>query len=65
MENPDALKEQTEVGEGASRSRAEWAVARIRERAKGLGLDALSMDEIDQEIRAAREARKRRASDPR
>jgi hypothetical protein len=41
------------------RLRAERAVSRIRKRARALGLDRMTMDEIDAEIQAARAERKR------
>jgi prevent-host-death family protein len=44
------------------RARAQMAVSRIRAAAQTKGIDKLSMDEIDAEIRAARQARKPRAS---
>ena len=37
--------------------RAEWAVSRIRKRAQRLGLNKLSLDEINTEIAAARAER--------
>ena len=39
--------------------RAEWAVSRIRSRARRYALDEMTMDEIDAEIQAARAERKR------
>lgn len=40
------------------KARAEWAVSRIRSRARRAGLDRMTMDEIDAEIRAARAERR-------
>lgn len=40
-------------------ARAQWAVSRIRRQAQAAGLDKLSMDEIDEEIRLARADRVR------
>ena len=40
-------------------ARAQWAVSRIRRQAQAAGLDKLSMDEIDEEIRLARAERAR------
>ena len=39
------------------KARAEWAVSRIRKRAQRLGLDKLTLDEINAEIAAARAER--------
>jgi prevent-host-death family protein len=39
-------------------ARAQWAVSRIRKRARTEGLDQLSADDIDAEIREARAARR-------
>jgi len=41
------------------KARAEWALSRIRSRARRLGLDQMTMEEIDAEIQAARAERKR------
>jgi prevent-host-death family protein len=38
-------------------ARAQWAVSRIRKRARQAGLDALTEDEVQAEIRAARQER--------
>ena len=38
-------------------ARAQWAVSRIRSRAQAAGLDQMTADEIDQEIRLARAER--------
>lgn len=40
--------------------RAQWAVSRIRERARAEGLDRLPMEEIEEQIDAARAARRER-----
>jgi hypothetical protein len=40
------------------RARAQAALGRIQERAKSLGIDTLTMDEIDAEIAAARTERR-------
>jgi antitoxin (DNA-binding transcriptional repressor) of toxin-antitoxin stability system len=39
------------------KARAEWALSRIRGRAQRTGVSNLSMEEIDEEIAAARRAR--------
>jgi antitoxin (DNA-binding transcriptional repressor) of toxin-antitoxin stability system len=41
------------------KARAEWALSRIRGRARKNGLDRLTMDEIDSEIQASRAERNR------
>ena len=41
------------------KARAEWALSRIRSRARKYGLDRMTMDEIDAEIQAARAERER------
>ncbi len=41
------------------KARAEWAISRIRSRARKYGLDRLAMDEIDAGIQAASAERKR------
>ena len=48
----------TELERLIRRARAEAALRRIHERARALGLDTLTMDEIDAEIVAARAERK-------
>lgn len=40
-------------------ARAQWAVSRIRGRAQAAGLDRMTSDEIDEEIRLARAQRAR------
>ncbi|HEV3049593.1 MAG TPA: type II toxin-antitoxin system prevent-host-death family antitoxin [Longimicrobium sp.] len=40
-------------------ARAQWAVSRIRRQAQAAGLDKLTMEEIDEEIRLARAERAR------
>lgn len=40
-------------------ARAQWAVSRIRKRAQAAGLDQLSVDEIEAEVREARAQRAR------
>lgn len=41
------------------KARAEWAISRIRKRAQRYGLDQMTTDEIEAEIKAARAERKR------
>lgn len=38
-------------------ARMQWAISRVRRRAQEAGLDALTMEEIDEEIRQARDTR--------
>jgi prevent-host-death family protein len=49
----------TELERLIRRARAQWAISRMRKRARGAGLDAMSADEIEAEIRAARAERAR------
>lgn len=41
------------------RARGEWAIRKMRESARTNGLDKISPDEIDEEIRQVRQAQKR------
>ena len=41
------------------RARGEWAIRQIQESARKRGLDKMSMEEIDEEIRRARRDRRR------
>ena len=41
------------------RARAQWSVSQMRKRARALGLDTMTPEEIDAEIRAARAERVR------
>jgi prevent-host-death family protein len=59
----DATLEQTLTA--IRQARAQMAVSKLRASAQASGMDKLSPDEIDAEIRVARNARKVRSSKPR
>lgn len=54
----DEIEDPVELDRIVRQARAQWAVSRMRKRAQEAGLDRLTPEEIDAEIRAVRSERR-------